>query len=185
MDMLNRYKRKKEPLENRQLILEAATDLINRQGIDSMSLDAVARMAKLSKGGLMHHFPRKEALVDQLFQDRLDQFTAAFKQQLAVNRSPAIAFLKTVVEEHFDDQQKRALNVVAQACFNNDQYRQLFRQWYQEHVLPDADQTSMASLTAILVADSLLLSNVFSFYPISNEQKQRLVSFLEQLEKGA
>ncbi|QKZ15337.1 TetR/AcrR family transcriptional regulator [Spirosoma sp. KUDC1026] len=183
MENSNNYKRKKEPQENRQLILEAATDIINRKGIESMSLDAVARMANLSKGGLMHHFPKKEALIDELFQNRLDQFTQAFKQELALNRSSAIAFLKTVVNEEFDEQQKRSLNVMTQACFNSEYYRQLFSQWYREHVIADPNDTSVANLTAILVADSLLLSNVFEFYQISSEQKQRLVAYLEKLER--
>jgi AcrR family transcriptional regulator len=46
--------------------LDAAERVILRDGIGRLTLDAVAREAGVSKGGLLHHFATKDALVDAL-----------------------------------------------------------------------------------------------------------------------
>lgn len=48
------------------LLLDAAEAVIVRDGIASLTLDAVAAEAKVSKGGLLHHFPNKDRLVESL-----------------------------------------------------------------------------------------------------------------------
>jgi AcrR family transcriptional regulator len=47
-------------------LLDAAERVIFRDGISSFTLDAVAAEAKLSKGGLLHHFPSKNLLLESL-----------------------------------------------------------------------------------------------------------------------
>jgi AcrR family transcriptional regulator len=47
-------------------LLDAAEAVIVRDGIASLTLDAVAAEAKVSKGGLLHHFPNKDRLVESL-----------------------------------------------------------------------------------------------------------------------
>jgi AcrR family transcriptional regulator len=47
-------------------LLDAAEAVIVRDGIASLTLDAVAAEAKVSKGGLLHHFPSKDRLVEAL-----------------------------------------------------------------------------------------------------------------------
>jgi len=47
-------------------LLNAAEAVVVRQGIASLTLDAVAAEAGMSKGGLLHHFPTKDRLVEAL-----------------------------------------------------------------------------------------------------------------------
>ncbi|HMM23111.1 MAG TPA: TetR/AcrR family transcriptional regulator [Selenomonadales bacterium] len=44
-------------------ILRAAAQIINTTGVTALTLEAVAKEAKLSKGGLLYHFPSKDALM--------------------------------------------------------------------------------------------------------------------------
>jgi AcrR family transcriptional regulator len=57
----------------RAKILTAACEVVRRDGTGSMTLEAVADEAGVSKGGLLYHFPSKDALqramVDRLVQD--------------------------------------------------------------------------------------------------------------------
>lgn len=50
----------------RDRMLDAAEAVVVRQGIGSLTLDAVAAEAKISKGGLLHHFPSKDKLIEQM-----------------------------------------------------------------------------------------------------------------------
>lgn len=45
-------------------LLDAAEAVVVRQGIAHLTLDAVAAEAGVSKGGLLHHFPSKDRLVE-------------------------------------------------------------------------------------------------------------------------
>jgi len=47
----------------RDRLLDAAEQVVTRDGISNMTLEAVAREAGVSKGGLLYHFPSKSALV--------------------------------------------------------------------------------------------------------------------------
>ena len=47
-------------------LLDAAETVVARQGFANLTLDAVAAEAGISKGGLLHHFPSKDRLVEGL-----------------------------------------------------------------------------------------------------------------------
>ncbi|MEQ0559836.1 TetR family transcriptional regulator [Amycolatopsis sp. NEAU-NG30] len=69
------------PEETRRALLDAAATAIRTRGI-SASLDDIAREAGVSKGGLLYHFPAKDALVRALAQDLLDGFRAEVQAAL-------------------------------------------------------------------------------------------------------
>ncbi|MCE1254760.1 MAG: TetR/AcrR family transcriptional regulator [Anaerolineae bacterium] len=69
---------RKTPLETRARIILAAIEIVVNKGAACLTLDAVAAAAGVSKGGLLHHFPTKEALLHgiddralQLWEERL------------------------------------------------------------------------------------------------------------------
>ena len=59
-------------------LLDAAIDVIRRDGARALTLDAVAAEAGVSKGGLLYHFASKRALIDGLLERWLDDFEAGF-----------------------------------------------------------------------------------------------------------
>ncbi len=62
--------------ETRDLIFGACGRILQRDGLTSLTLDAVAEEAGLSKGGLLYHFPSKVELIEALFQHHIDRFNA-------------------------------------------------------------------------------------------------------------
>ena len=64
---------------SRDRILAAAVDVARVTGPGSLSLDAVASRAGVSKGGLLYNFPTKAKLLQALVQDYLDEFDAALE----------------------------------------------------------------------------------------------------------
>src|SRR5262245_38168897 len=47
-------------------LLDAAEAVVARDGIARLTLDAVAAEVGMSKGGVLHHFPTKDALVEAM-----------------------------------------------------------------------------------------------------------------------
>ena len=52
-------------------------------GISGLTLEAVAREAGVSKGGLLYHFPSKEALISGMIGRLVEGFTEALGRELA------------------------------------------------------------------------------------------------------
>ncbi|MDQ0063824.1 AcrR family transcriptional regulator [Paenibacillus harenae] len=50
----------------RHLILFAASTIVKTLGAEKLTLEAVAKEAGISKGGLLHHFPNKQALINAM-----------------------------------------------------------------------------------------------------------------------
>ncbi|MCA1404897.1 TetR/AcrR family transcriptional regulator [Ensifer sp. IC3342] len=80
--MTNAYQRKKQPERVRQQLLEVAARLSLEQGIGAVTLDAVSQAAGVSKGGLLHHFPNKLALLDGLFDELVARFDRAIEEAM-------------------------------------------------------------------------------------------------------
>ncbi|MCB5283801.1 helix-turn-helix domain-containing protein [Arthrobacter sp. AL08] len=59
----------------REAVLDAFETLLIEEGERAATLDAVAKLAGVSKGGLLYHFPTKEAMVSMLL-ERLDGLLA-------------------------------------------------------------------------------------------------------------
>lgn len=72
---------KDDAAATRRRLIEAAMQLLQRQGAANLTLDAVAKEAGVSKGGLLHHFPSKQALSEAMllllfaeFEERVEYF---------------------------------------------------------------------------------------------------------------
>ncbi len=59
---------------NRDRVLAAAARHVREHGPATLTLDAAAEAAGVSKGGLLYHFPSKHALVAALIDGALDGF---------------------------------------------------------------------------------------------------------------
>ena len=59
--------------ETKRMILASAARLIGKHGV-AVSVAEIAEHARVSKGGLLYHFPSKEDLLQGLAADLMDQF---------------------------------------------------------------------------------------------------------------
>ena len=76
----------------RDRVLDAFEELLNEQGERAATLDAVARAAGVSKGGLLYHFPSKDALVDGLV-GRLDDRLAEDIDRIRTSDEGVVPYL--------------------------------------------------------------------------------------------
>ncbi|MEV1091756.1 TetR/AcrR family transcriptional regulator [Streptomyces microflavus] len=70
----------------RTQILEAATRVVEREGVKSVTFDSVAAEAGLTKGGLLYHFASRDDLVQAIHQHLADEWEA---QMAAAAGKPA------------------------------------------------------------------------------------------------
>ncbi|MFA5342396.1 MAG: TetR/AcrR family transcriptional regulator [Kiritimatiellia bacterium] len=70
---------------SRERILVAAEEVVLKEGATHMTLDAVAKKAGVSKGGLMYHFPSQRDLLQAMekrFSDYVEARIAKFRETL-------------------------------------------------------------------------------------------------------
>ncbi len=73
-------------ISTRKELLEAATRIVLRDGPGHLTLDAVARESGPSKGGVLYHFPTKDALIAALIDDLCERFDREVEE--AVGQAP-------------------------------------------------------------------------------------------------
>lgn len=68
-----------DALRNRERILEIAKDAFTRSGAN-ISLDEVARQAKIGAGTLYRHFPTRDALLEAVYRTEVEKLAAAERE---------------------------------------------------------------------------------------------------------
>lgn len=53
---------------NRQKMLDASIEIIERDGVSGLTYESVAEEMGMTKGGIMHHFPTRESLVTSMYE---------------------------------------------------------------------------------------------------------------------
>ena len=69
--MIATPERRKHPELVRRSLLDRAAGLAVEKGVAAATVQAVAEAAGVTKGGLFHHFPSKQALIEAVFADLL------------------------------------------------------------------------------------------------------------------
>jgi AcrR family transcriptional regulator len=75
----------------REAVLDAFESLLIEEGARAATLDTVAKRAGVSKGGLLYHFPNKEAMISVLL-ERMDRLVAADLEAMAAAPEGAAAY---------------------------------------------------------------------------------------------
>lgn len=68
---------------SRGAAIQAALAIIARDGPGRLTLDAIARESGISKGGVMHHFRTKAAVLKALLEHQIEHFEAFSRDYLA------------------------------------------------------------------------------------------------------
>lgn len=63
-----------EKTNTRNRMLDAAASIVAESGAGNLTIDAVARSAGFSKGGVLYHFPSKKDLLQGMLQRLMEEF---------------------------------------------------------------------------------------------------------------
>ncbi|KAF1024460.1 MAG: HTH-type transcriptional repressor AcnR [Acinetobacter bereziniae] len=69
----NAYHRKKNPERVKKLIIENAMGLAAEHGVNGVSIQAVATLSGVTKGGVFHHFANKQLLIEAMLEELIQQ----------------------------------------------------------------------------------------------------------------
>lgn len=186
--MSEAHHRKKQPALVRQQLLDVAARLASAQGMTGVTLDAVSAASGVSKGGLLHHFPTKNALLDALFDSLLVGLDAAIDD--AMRDDPISqgrftrAYLRAVLDLRDRSQEAKDWAQVTMAMLAEPQLRQRWRDWVRERSEEYVGTDSSPSAQIVrLAADGLWLADILGSHEMDDRERQSLVMRLIDLTK--
>ncbi len=83
-----RREHRRDGADTKHRILTAAEEVVLRDGVAHLTLDAAAAQAGLSKGGVLYHFPSRDALVAGMVDKIIGEFETDIARHLPVEGSP-------------------------------------------------------------------------------------------------
>jgi TetR/AcrR family transcriptional regulator, cholesterol catabolism regulator len=78
-----------ETQDRREVILSAAAEMFARKGLRATTVRGIADAVGLFSGSLYHHFPSKDAIIDEVLTRYLDAIRSRYAIVLASGKSPA------------------------------------------------------------------------------------------------
>ena len=101
--MNNAHQRPKEPARVRRALLDAAQQIAVAQGLQHVTVQAVAQAAGVTKGGLLHHFASKQRLLDALFADLIEAYEQEISSRMASQTQTYGVFSRAYIETTMAD----------------------------------------------------------------------------------
>ncbi|WP_182199745.1 TetR/AcrR family transcriptional regulator [Paraliobacillus salinarum] len=166
-------------------ILNAASKVVSKRGIFNLTLDAVAEEAGISKGGLLYHFPSKEALVEGMVEHLAKNYREKIANNAEADENQRGSWIRSYVDVTFNQTyENKDMNagLLAAKAVNADlldPIRNLYEEW-QEHIENEGIDPMKATIIR-LATDGIWLAELFDIYHIEEKKKQEVYKVLLKL----
>ncbi|MBC7872051.1 MAG: TetR family transcriptional regulator [Chitinophagaceae bacterium] len=168
--------------QTRERLIDAAVQTIHSIGAANLTLDAVAKEAGVSKGGLLHHFPSKDALIEAVLRYFFVEFQQSVQQQYESEKNRPGRWARAYIRATFaEDPLPLELNTMLFSIMGENSIlmaliREDFAYW---HVRLMNDGLSPARATIIRqAADSYWMERLLQ---IESENQPSRQSLLDEL----
>jgi AcrR family transcriptional regulator len=170
----------------REQIIQAASQIVTGQGVNQLTLEAVAAAAGVSKGGLLYHFPNKDALIEGMLEAYLAGFEARVEALTEQYSAPG-QWLRAFVAATFEESPAE-YDVIAgalAALVNQpdllDAFRVRYATWKQRSMAEGTDPATV--MVVMAAADGIWLGRIFGFQAANEAElpalQTRLFEFIE------
>jgi len=166
-------------------ILDAAQRVAARDGAGHVTLDAVAREAGVSKGGVLYHFPGKDALISGMLERLIAEFEAEIarlRAEYAGGANPSLRAMIAACGGMCDIERPVAMAILAAGAQNPDLLAPL-RASMAEHMesleaeCPDPDRAFLLCAAA----DGIMFHHILGISPYDAAKKQALLARLGEM----
>lgn len=157
-------------------ILDAASRIVAEKGIFSLTIEAVAKEAGISKGGLLYHYKSKEVLVEKMVEHLASNYRSKIinqaKEDERENGKWTRAYLDVTFKKAYQNKDMHSGLLAAKAInpILLSPIREVYSEW-QGDIETDGIDPIIATIIR-LAADGIWLADLFDINPISDERKE-------------
>lgn len=181
------HRRRKQPDHVRQQLLEVAARLSLDKGPAGVTLDAVSKEAGVSKGGLLHHFPNKLALLDGLFDELMGRFDHVIAEALDRDTERHGRFTRAYLSTVFDLQDgadEENWGMLTAALLAEPHLRLRWNGWVADRAAEHAETDGSANCQLVrLAADGLWLADLLKSHDIDMGTRAAIRDVLTDLSR--
>src|SRR5699024_7682391 len=155
-------------------LIEAASRVILKSGVHSLTLEAVAIEAEVSKGGLLYHYASKDDLIKAMNMYVIDQFRDFIEDEFKEGMSYHQAYLRATLRS------LREINYINISL-------QLWREEYEviNDKLTKENYPREHTLMVHAICDGIWFSNLFNMPHIGAQDAERLVAYMLDVLEAA
>ena len=167
----------------RNAVLEAAITIIVRDGPNRLTLDAIVRESGISKGGLMHQFPSKEAVLKALLArqtEHFGKFSADYREKDGQDKAqPELATQIATLREAMSTKHTIAAAILG-AMVQDPGMMTPLREKDARHVEAIKAEAADPDLALLrwLAARGMVFTALMGHCPLSDEDRDRLFARL-------
>jgi AcrR family transcriptional regulator len=156
------HHRKKNPVQVRSALIEAAAHIIVEHGLGAVSVQSVSDAAGVTKGGFFHHFSSKQILLDGLFEWLLSGLNDTLDALIAADPEPAGCFTRAYINSVFDgDTPGDRWGTIWISSLSDPDLKTKWKDWFEARLDQHHSTDGGASLETVrLTVDGIWLSIV-------------------------
>jgi AcrR family transcriptional regulator len=178
------------PSDVRTRVLDAAEAIVQARGVAGLTLEAAARDAGVSKGGLLYHFASKEALLDAMLRRLSDTIAADYRACVAAFPEGPGRVARAMLEwgfgegEHACNERHDRAAAVFLAAFHHDPalldpVREVIAGMRRDIAADGLPQGAGDAINA--AGDGMFMARIFRLYDPTGAERQAMRRQLERL----
>lgn len=155
---------------NREKILAAALEVVQDAGVRAVTFDSIAAHARLTRGGVMYHFPSRDALLIALHTHLAQRWETQLAAAAGKSAADCTATERLIAYIRISSRSstKAELQLLLEASADPDHFRpwqQVLETWSPE-ISDEPTETELTRIVARLTADGLWMNDSLSGSPI-------------------
>lgn len=170
------HQRKKAPELIRQRILDSAMTLAAQEGVTSVTIQAVANLVGITKGGVLHHFPSKKKLLDAMVISLLERLDVAIDQLIEQDPQPYGCFTRAYIEVTLEKTVhglENSWTAISMTMLTDRTFNQYWIQWLNTRIKQHHSTDGDLALKILRYAADGVWLTIFS--KIEDEQQTKLL----------
>jgi AcrR family transcriptional regulator len=171
----------------RELILKTVSQIVKEEGVEKLTLEAVAQKAGISKGGLLYHFPNKDALILGVIEQLSNHFVEGFNKRANDDSKSQGKWTRAYIETSFFGKSdvNDLYTAISAAHFTNPEMLQRLQQAYSEiqYKIENDELDPVRATLVRLAIDGLWFAEMFGLAPPSADLRQKVIEKLKAIIK--
>ncbi|MEQ4693853.1 TetR/AcrR family transcriptional regulator [Providencia manganoxydans] len=162
---------------DRDKVLDAAEDIVIKQGAAALTIDAVAKSMGISKGGVQYCFGNKEALIDAMFDRWSYSYDQIFNHEIEKDDSPEnrINAHRLATYEHDKTAIAKGAALMA-SLLQTPEYLESTRTWYRDRLrnLDTSTEQGKRARLMFLATEGAFILRYFGLMDIDDNEWQEM-----------